>query len=90
MPRNRIGGVGIPDDEDPPFDVEFAIECEGDDKEVVEKVTMAAREAGVRTLQAFAEGKHPDDCDGESVSVDWGDVIESYHDDGDESDGADE
>jgi hypothetical protein len=88
MPRNRYGGVGIPESEDPPFDVELAVEADGDDEEVVEKVAMAAREAGVRALQAFAENTHPDECDGVPVSVNWDSVLESYHDD--EADGGGE
>lgn len=72
MVRNRYGGVSLPEsDYDPDFDVEFAVTAEGDDEEVVEKVALAAREAGVRALQAFDEGKHPDECDGVPVSIDW-------------------
>jgi len=71
MPRNRIGGVGIPESEDPPFDVEFAIEVEGDDEEVVNVVAREAREHGVRALQALATGKPPEECDGAPVSNDW-------------------
>lgn len=71
MPRQRFGGVRISDDEDTPFDVEFAIEVEGDDEDVVNKVAREAREHGVRALQALATGKHPDKCDGVPVSNDW-------------------
>jgi hypothetical protein len=74
MTRNRYGGIGLPDAD---FDVELAVEVEGDDEEVVEKVAMAAREGGVRALQAFDTGKHPEECDGVPVSIDWESVLEA-------------
>ena len=93
MPRNRYGGIGLPDGD---ADVTFAVEAEGDDEEVVEAVAMAAREAGVRALQAFDTGKHPEECDGVPVSIDWESVLEardpkgSTDEDGEEDTGSDE
>jgi hypothetical protein len=87
MPRNRYGGVTIDDDE---FDVELAVEVEGDDEEVVEKVAMAAREGGVRALQAFDTGAHPDECDGVPVSIAWEDILEARDTDSTDEDGGDE
>jgi len=54
-----------------------SLEVEGDDEEVVEKVAMAAREGGVRALQAFDTGKHPEECDGVPVLIDWESVLEA-------------
>lgn len=96
MPRVRFGGVGVPEDKDPDFDVTFAVEAEGDDEDVVEAVAMAAREGGVRALQAFDEGKPPDECDGVPVSFDWESKLEardpkgSTAEDGEEDGGSDE
>jgi hypothetical protein len=82
MPRTRHGGIGLPDDEDddPPFDVTFAVEADGDDDAVVDHVAIAARDAGVRALQAFRDGTHPDDCDGIPMSIDWDRVLAEYDD----------
>lgn len=89
MPRIRIGGVGIPESEDPPFDVEFAIEVEGDDEDVVNAVAREAREHGVRALQALASGKHPDECEGALVSNDWEGLLTDDEDDAEDG-GSDE
>ena len=98
MPRNRIGGIGIPpgSDKDPDFDVTFAVEVEGDDEDVVNAVAREAREGGVRALQALATGKHPDECEGAPVSNDWEGLLPdddpkgSTDEDGEDDAGSDE
>jgi hypothetical protein len=41
-----------------------------------EKVKMHAHDELVKAMQAFDEGKHPDECDGLPFSVAWERVIE--------------
>lgn len=86
MPRNRIGGIRLPEGD---ADVTFAVEVDGDDEEIVEAVAMAARDGGVRALQAFESGKHPDECAGVPVSIDWEAKL-ADDEDGEDAGGSDE
>lgn len=88
MPRVAYTGVGLPPAEYPhAADVEFDVVVRGEDGDIVEKTAVEARDAGVRALEAFATGEHPDDCQGTPIGIDWDGVLAGdYDDDGGDAD----
>lgn len=52
-------------------DIAVTIETEGEPEGRAEKVHLHAHDAAARALQALAEGKPPDECDGLGIGIDW-------------------
>ena len=55
-------------------EVEVTVKTEGPEDEG-EKVHMHVIDEAAKAMQAFDEEKHPDECDGQMFSVDWGSVF---------------
>lgn len=62
-------------------EIMVSIETEGVPEGLAEKVHMATQDAAARALQAVAEKKHPDKCDGIGITIDWDGVIKNQYGD---------
>lgn len=74
MVRLDHRGISLPDDD--AHDVTGDITVEGTDEGKADKVLIHAKDEIVRAMQALEEGKHPEECDGTGVSINWDGVLE--------------
>lgn len=56
-------------------DVTFSLRTEGEPERQIQLIHLHAHDAAVRAMQAFREGKHPDDCRGIGSTVNWDTVL---------------